>query len=105
MAEQKAENTGTAADTGAAADTGVDKNAVQAWLQQKWTGEASCPVSGDNNWIIADDFVQPMKYSAGGLTIGGRGYPLVMVVCRTCGYTLFINAIIMGLLGDERGGD
>lgn len=99
MAEKKEEN------TGAFTDAGVDKKAVQKWLQQKWTGPASCPISGDNNWTVADDFVQPMKYSTGGLSIGGRGYPLVMVVCSTCGYTLFLNAIVMGLLGDKRGGN
>ena len=101
MAEQKEENNEAARP----ADAGVDKNAFQAWLQEKGTGAASCPISGDNNWIVADDFVQPMRYSTGGLNIGGRGYPLVMVICGTCGYTLFLNATVMGLLGGSHGGE
>jgi len=83
----------------------VDKSKVQAWLQEKWTGLKTCPVSGDNNWIIADDLLQPMIHASGGLRVGGRGYPLVMLICRTCGYTMFLNAVLMGLLDSSSGDD
>ncbi len=81
----------------------VDKANVQEWLQEKWTGLKTCPISGDNNWTIGDYLVQPMTYSAGGLTLGGPGYPMVMVICSTCGYTVFFNAVMMRLLEDSGG--
>ena len=83
----------------------IDKKQAQEWLSEKWTAPTVCPISGDNNWAIADDFVQPMRYTGGGLTIGGPGYPVVMVICATCGYTLLFNAVVMGLLGDSSGSE
>lgn len=82
----------------------VDKDKVSAWLGAKWKALHNCPISGDNNWSIADHIVQSMTYvRGGGLAIGGPGYPVVMVVCLSCGYTLFFNAVVMGLVEGDRG--
>jgi hypothetical protein len=81
----------------------VDKAKVRDWLQKHWTGLTSCPISNDNSWTISDYLVQPMTYAAGGLRLGGPGYPMVMVICSTCGYTVFFNAVVMNLLEDSDG--
>jgi hypothetical protein len=35
--------------------------------------------------------------SESGIDIGGLAYPLFLLTCGTCGYTLFFNAVVAGL--------
>jgi len=74
-----------------------DKEKVQKWLKEKWKASSNCPISGDNNWIIGDYTVTPMNYGARQAMIGGQIAPQVMLICSSCGYTLYFNAMLMGL--------
>ena len=74
-----------------------EKQKVIKWLHDKWKGVV-CPYSQDSNWIVGDHAVMPMVVGEGGATvIGGTSYPQVMVVCKTCGHTVFLNAVIVEL--------
>lgn len=68
------------------------------WLAEKHVGLPHCPVSQDGNWALADHVVELRRYEKGSLYVGGPVYPMVMVVCKTCGYTMFFNAVLIGLL-------
>jgi hypothetical protein len=80
-----------------------DKQIIEEWLKKKWKAPPKCPVSQDNNWIIGDHVVTPMNYAGGGLVVGGRVYPQVMLICGTCGHTMLFNAMVMGLFPPEKG--
>lgn len=57
-----------------------------------------CAVCGqDDKWIHADGFVRlqslrnPNKPSS-----GNEGYPLLPIICKNCGNTIFLNLLILG---------
>lgn len=77
-----------------------DKDKVKSWLKTVgWEQRASCPVCGHHVWTIADHLVQPVTLGPQvSVQLGGVGYPQVMLISSKCGYTIFLNAVIMGLL-------
>ena len=84
--------------------TAAEKKQIQDWLAGVgWaTRLGGCPVCGDNKWTIADHIVQPITRGAGNaLNLGGPGYPHVMLISNKCGYTIFLNAVMIGLLQDQ----
>ena len=84
----------------------IDKAKAQAWLQDHWAGSKQCPISDENNWVIGDHAVQPNTYLPGvGVGIGGPGYPVIMVICGGCGYTMYFNAVMIGVTGDSDGNE
>lgn len=59
----------------------------------------SCPLCGSlNDWTVGDGFVTvtvvdaPLK-----VTLGGESYPLIALVCRNCGNTMFLNLFVLEL--------
>ena len=75
-----------------------DKSTVLTWLQSRWTVAKTCPVSGHNDWMIGDHVVQPITISGQGAARSkGLGYPQVMLICDGCGYTMYFNAVKIGL--------
>jgi hypothetical protein len=74
------------------------QQAAQAWLQEHWT-IAICPFHGPTNWSIGATLVGTVTFANGGIVMGGGPlYPLLPVTCSVCGYTVFINALIAGLV-------
>ena len=78
--------------------TEEERTKLDAWYKNKWKMNR-CPVCNQGNWSLADHVVMPMTYTGVGLSIGGEGYPQIMVECQNCGYTLYFNAITVGILG------
>jgi hypothetical protein len=56
-----------------------------------------CPFCGDSTWVIADHIVQPITLGANqNLLLGGNvGYPQIMVISAGCGFTAFLNAVVL----------
>jgi hypothetical protein len=75
--------------------TGAEQEQVRSWLGDQWT-QPVCPFHGRTSWEIGD-VVQTMPY-ASGLLSTGPVYPLIVLTCQRCGYTVFINAIRAGIL-------
>lgn len=74
-----------------------EKQIIEEWLAEKWKQDVVCPVSKHNNWIVGDYLVRPLTETANGTKIGGPGFPFAVLICGGCGYTLFFNAVVMGL--------
>lgn len=72
-----------------------EKSLVTSWLNSKWTNNNRCPISGDNSWRVGDFIVHTAAYS--GVMMSGPTYPHVAVICSSCGYTIFFNAVMMGI--------
>ncbi len=62
-----------------------------------------CQLCGENNWklqekpafvfIVAPDITNETRLSSS----KQEGLPLVVMTCRSCGNTLFINTLVLGL--------
>jgi hypothetical protein len=82
-----------------------EKDTIRAWLDERWVVQSrACPISGHREWIVADHLVHIFRYTPRGFVIGGPTYPHAAVICRGCGYTLFFNAVMIGLVpaGSEK---
>jgi len=76
--------------------TNEDRQKIDVWLKDNWHA-GKCPVCNQQNWVLADHVITPMLYTGVGIT-QGAGYPQIMVICQHCGYTLYFNAVIVGVL-------
>jgi hypothetical protein len=73
---------------------------VKDWLIKfKPGGDAICPICGSSEWFISAHLVQPVTLGVGfAIQLGGIGYPQVMMNSNPCGYTMFLNAVMIGIL-------
>ena len=80
--------------------TQKEKEDVVAWIKEKWEN-TKCPFSGHNEWNLGDELVRTTKYTGNNLLIGGSTYPLIIFTCIGCGYVVYINAILVGIVPKE----
>lgn len=74
----------------------VDVDKVVAWLKLWWHNQ-TCPICGNAGFSISEELVQTVSYPDAAVS-RGAGYPMVMLICNSCGYTLLFNAVKMGLV-------
>jgi uncharacterized protein CbrC (UPF0167 family) len=72
------------------------REAVKRHLDAIWTHDKLCPICGTDDWIVDNIANLPVRSFHDDLLDLGIGsgtpvYPLCPVVCRTCGYTFFVN--------------
>jgi hypothetical protein len=84
-----------------AAREAMRETALQA-VQRHWRYDhRNCAICGADHWSVAQIFQMPEFESVPsvGIRIGAPTmvFPVVPVTCRTCGYTLFFNAVMLGL--------
>jgi predicted nucleic-acid-binding Zn-ribbon protein len=63
------------------------------WIRKNWTKPTECPICGSDNWGIGPQIVEVR-----GLNPDSPVYPKFFVFCQKCGYTIFFNAVIAGLV-------
>lgn len=63
----------------------------------------TCPICGNNNFILADGFVNDLlqETMGSGLVIGGPVIPEVIIICGHCGYVMKFSTGILGLLSKK----
>lgn len=84
--------------------TDAERERASAWLEKTWRTWA-CPFSGHTDWDLGETIVQPQKHIPGAAMVigGGPVYPLLLLTCLGCGYTIFVNALLAGVFErDER---
>jgi len=70
---------------------------IKKWLDEKVDPHfGQCPYSGHKSWYVIGHLVYPLRY-ASQLIVGGPAYPQVMVACTECGFTMFFNAVKIGI--------
>ncbi len=73
------------------------KERAMEWLGKNWHTPKACAICQSNNWIISDSLVALHQLFADGLLRSGRPlYPVFLVTCGVCGYTLLFNSVIAG---------
>ena len=84
--------------------TTIPKEDIQkaiAWIDEHWTGQKACPICENTRWGVADLIGEVQMTTLNG-DLTGKAYPLVIVTCQTCGYTVLLNALVIGLI-ERRG--
>ncbi|MGO9606124.1 MAG: hypothetical protein ACLQAT_22490 [Candidatus Binataceae bacterium] len=83
----------------------VDLALANSWFAANWPGaQRKCIVCTHDNWVMGPKFAHVPMGLIGTGPVGTYQpvptFPAVVVTCRTCGHTLFFNAIAMKLLPD-----
>ncbi len=61
-----------------------------------------CQICGQTAWLVSDKIFYLGEYENGNVVIGGPVLPVVTVTCGNCGNTVFINALVAGLLEQNK---
>lgn len=71
---------------------------VKKWIEER-SPSLSCPGCGGKDWAIQNELAFALLIDAQDGQINQRkGYPMVAVTCKNCGYTALFNAIQMGIM-------
>lgn len=65
--------------------------AAVEWLQERWGLETECPYCAHNEWSVGSPFEVSLEN-------GQSLAPHFPVVCANCGNTVFVNAVLAGLI-------
>ena len=79
------------------------------WIQKHWKKSPNCTICDANYWKVSDQITELRPFNRDVFVIGpARVVPVIYLVCKVCGYTIFFNAVIAGLVEgtgpDEPGG-
>ena len=78
--------------------TDEQRSRVLARLTER-IGDPKCPLCSTNRWIVSDEFVSLVsQWDIRHLNIVGRGFPSLVIICQTCGFTALLNMVVLGLL-------
>lgn len=79
----------------------VDIEKAMAWIDEHWKGKKACPICENTKWLVGDAAGEVRAMPENARLVSGSKYPLVLVTCQVCGYTLLFNAIVIGLVESE----
>ncbi|HBV97552.1 MAG: hypothetical protein JL50_04110 [Peptococcaceae bacterium BICA1-7] len=73
------------------------------WINKNWQGDKVCPICENNDWHIGEKVAEIRQYYGENVVIGSNGavYPLLLLTCKICGYTVLFNAIVSRLLKNK----
>jgi len=76
-----------------------EKQKVTQWIVEHWSVvTTSCPICGSKDWELSEHLVQPLTFSTGSVLVGGASYPQAMLISKKCGYTMYFNVMVMGIV-------
>lgn len=69
------------------------------WVNQHWTRN-ECPFHGPTKWQLEPTIGEVRAFTGGGLMVGGGAgvFPLLVLTCSVCGYAVFLNALVAGIV-------
>src|SRR5258708_25193629 len=78
--------------------TADETNQIHRWIDEHWTGSKVCPISGHTTWDIPSQLVYLSPHLPPEMLFSQQVsvYPVVMVICKGCGYTVFFAAQSLG---------
>lgn len=78
----------------------IDTSKLVAHLDGTWKNK-ECMICGSSQWTVSDKIHQLREYEDGGIITGSNIFPVVPIVCRNCGLTIFINPVVAKVLKEE----
>ena len=79
----------------------IDVQSFITWLNSQWPGAKSCPICKKATWNVSEKPVELREFHGGDFIVGGPLYPLFLVTCQSCGYTLLFNAVVSGFVSRQ----
>jgi len=76
---------------------------VRTWLRQYGLEDTPCPSCGHNSWLITPAVDTPIRFPEMGKFYVGKSVPLTPVICQTCGFIRWFNALKIGALDKAEG--
>ncbi len=74
-----------------------DSAQAEQWLKKTWKNWR-CPVDANRNWEIGGIMAQLPAWSPTRFPGATETFPVLVVMCSTCGYVRLVNAIKAGLV-------
>lgn len=71
---------------------------VLDWIKTRWTHPQACPIDGSTSWEVPTQMAAIPVLTPARVFELGRSFPVVPVSCASCGYTVLINAVKIGLV-------
>lgn len=77
-----------------------DRQRIIDSVNNKWTRPGSCPMCNNQGLSVIPNIFELREYNNGDIIVGGKQgtIPVVPIGCPNCGYTMFINAILAGVI-------
>lgn len=79
-------------------DEQIDK--TYSYINDKWKGKP-CPMCDNREWFIPTNSFELKDFRSPAL-IGGTVLPVIPIICTNCSNTIFINAILSGIVKNEK---
>ena len=73
----------------------IDEQALKDYLA-KLQKSSKCPLCGKRNWMASNQLFKISEYASEG--IYNKCLLIFPVCCENCGYSIFVNGIISGLI-------
>src|SRR5687768_14933857 len=80
------------------------REVARAWMAEKWTAtDKRCPICESNDWEITEAGEIPTADSAAihRNSMSAGVWPVFLVVCQTCAYTMLFNALQAGVVDEK----
>jgi hypothetical protein len=81
-----------------------EKQKAKAWIERHSKGHGGCPICTSSDWRLSDWFVEVRPYYESAF-LGGAVFPLIMVSCGNCGYTMLFHAPLVGIIKVPKDGE
>ena len=73
------------------------------WLEARWGSAHKC-ICGHDDWLVSDKVFELKEYHHE-LTQHSVVQPVIAVICKHCGHTVYVNAIVANVVQAEGGTD
>jgi hypothetical protein len=68
-----------------------------AYVREQVSGQVVCVICKTNSWDVSDQVVVAPPWNGQILLNTPAITPFIMVACKKCGHTMFVNAVSAGL--------
>jgi predicted nucleic-acid-binding Zn-ribbon protein len=68
------------------------------WLNKNWDTPKTCPICKHNNWSVSKSLSLLPRRVIDAMESPNLVFPVFLVTCGTCGYTMFFNALVAGFM-------
>ena len=69
------------------------KEQVREFLRDRTSPIGECPMCHKTDWRIHEELFELRTFEGGGLVVGGKVLPLLVLYCDYCGNTQLMNAV------------
>lgn len=81
----------------------ADKDKLDTFI--KSVTPSVCPLCNNHDWGVASKLFYLGEFDKEGVDLRGARFPVLPITCSHCGYTMFISALVAGILDKSEGAD